>query len=117
MHSCFQPGIYAALYAVTVAKFPKAIFLLSAVLLYLAVCALMLVRSKINFTPGDGEYAPAAQDEDAVADEDEDEDEDPSSPVVENTARGRFERRSLSRHEIEEARRESMARLSFSQPD
>ncbi|KZV76315.1 hypothetical protein PENSPDRAFT_448195 [Peniophora sp. CONT] len=108
------PGIYAALYAATVAKFPKAIFLLSAVLLYLAVCALMLVRSKINLSPSDGEYAPAAQDENAIADDDEeDEDEDANSPEAESGVRLRPERRSLSRHEIEEAR----ARLSFSQPD
>ena len=103
-----QPGIYAALYGATVAKFPKAIFLLSAALLYLAVGALMLVRSKINLPAGDGEYAPADQDEDAVADEDSDE-------VDEESPRGRRERRSLSRHEIEEARRASIARLSISE--
>ncbi|KZV76316.1 MFS general substrate transporter [Peniophora sp. CONT] len=102
------PGIYAALYGATVAKFPKAIFALSAVLLYLAVGALMLIRSKINFLPSDGEYAPAPQDEDAVADED-------SDALDDESPRGRRERRSLSRHEIEEARRASIARLSISE--
>ena len=115
-----QPGIYAALYGATVASFPKAIFLLSAVLLYLAVCALMLVRSKINLTPGDGEYAPAAQDEDAVVEEEEEEDDDDTDVTPEeepSRSRGRHERRrrSLSRHEIEETRQTSIARLSFSQ--
>ena len=78
-------------------------------LLYLAVGALMLVRSKINLPPGDGEYAPAAEDEDALADEDSDALDSDEGP------RGRRERRSLSRHEIDEARRASIARLSISE--
>ena len=78
----------------------------------------MLVRSKIYLSPGDGEYAPAAQDEDAVADEDESEEEDDVGAIEpESNARGRHQRRSLSRHEIEEARQTSIARLSFSQAD
>lgn len=86
----------------------------------------MLVRSKINLSPGDGEYAPTVQDEDAVVDDDdedddedgdEEDDDDAIALEINDIARGRHQRRSLSRHDIEEARQASMARLSFSQPD
>jgi hypothetical protein len=124
-----QPWIYAWLYGETVAVFPKAMFLLSAGLLYLAVCALLGVRPDVQFRPDDDEYQRAPTDEDAHMDTDvdeaggeDDEDEDEDEVAVEEAEvrrRGRRSGRSMSAsmnaEEIDEARHASLARMSFSE--
>jgi hypothetical protein len=45
---CSQPGTYAAIYGATVAAFPKAMFIMSAVLLYVAVSLLSRIRPNIH---------------------------------------------------------------------
>jgi hypothetical protein len=43
-----QPGTYAAIYGATVAAFPKAMFITSAILLYIAVSLLTRIRPNIH---------------------------------------------------------------------
>ncbi|KAH8995633.1 major facilitator superfamily domain-containing protein [Lactarius akahatsu] len=47
------PGIYAAIYGKTVATFPKAMFVMSAVMLYIAVTLLARVRPFIHVPPAE----------------------------------------------------------------
>lgn len=103
-----QPGIYAGIYGATVAEFPKAMFLMSAFLLYLAVAMLLGVRPNVNVLPADDvEYRPAPEDEEAVSEE-EDGDEDEGE---EGDRRGR-----IGPHlEADAARRRSVTRLSVSE--
>ncbi|KAI9461197.1 major facilitator superfamily domain-containing protein [Lactarius psammicola] len=49
------PGIYAAIYGTTVATFPKAMFVMSAVMLYIAVTLLVRVRPNIHVPPAEPE--------------------------------------------------------------
>jgi hypothetical protein len=46
-----QPGTYAAIYGATVANFPKAMFVTSAILLYMAVSLLARMRPNIHIPP------------------------------------------------------------------
>jgi hypothetical protein len=50
-----QPGTYAAIYGATVATFPKAMFVTSAVLLYIAVSLLARIRPNIHIPPAEPE--------------------------------------------------------------
>jgi hypothetical protein len=45
------PGTYAAIYGATVAAFPKAMFIMSAALLYIAVSLLARIRPNIHIPP------------------------------------------------------------------
>ncbi|KAI0305500.1 major facilitator superfamily domain-containing protein [Multifurca ochricompacta] len=51
------PGIYAAIYSATVATFPKAMFVISAGLLYITVVLLSRVRPNIHVLPAEPEGA------------------------------------------------------------
>jgi hypothetical protein len=50
-HTTSQPGTYAAIYGATVAAFPKAMFIMSAALLYIAVSLLARIRPNIHIPP------------------------------------------------------------------
>lgn len=50
-----QPGSYATLYGATVATFPKAMFVMSAVLLYVAVSLLAWIQPNIHIWSGEPE--------------------------------------------------------------
>ncbi|KAI0320781.1 major facilitator superfamily domain-containing protein [Amylostereum chailletii] len=102
------PGIYAAIYGATVAEFPKAMFVMSAILLYTAVILLLGVRPYISVPPDDGEYQPAPEDEDAVEEVEEGEESGASS------GEGTRGRASL-RDSHEAARRASINRVSISE--
>jgi len=52
-----QPGTYAAIYGATVATFPKAMFVVSAALLYIAVSVLACMRPSIHIPPAEPESA------------------------------------------------------------
>ncbi|KAI0268599.1 major facilitator superfamily domain-containing protein [Gloeopeniophorella convolvens] len=54
------PGIYAAIYGATVATYPKAMFVMSAFLLYVAVSLLGGVRPYIHLPPAEPEAAEVA---------------------------------------------------------
>jgi len=49
------PGIYAAIYGLTVATYPKAMFVMTAVLLYIGVALLARVRPYIHVPPAEAE--------------------------------------------------------------
>ncbi|KAA1476081.1 hypothetical protein DENSPDRAFT_861057 [Dentipellis sp. KUC8613] len=85
------PAIYAAIYGATVAEFPKAIFVMSAILLYIAVCMLVGIRPFIH-TRADAEAASAADDF------------DPRDDVSESTSTGRHGEGSDSETETETER-------------
>jgi hypothetical protein len=50
---CPQPGTYAAIYGATVAAFPKAMFVTSAALLYIAVFLLARIQPNIHIPPAE----------------------------------------------------------------
>jgi hypothetical protein len=66
-----QPGTYAAIYGATVATFPKAMFVMSATLLYFAVLLLSRMRPNIHVPSEEPERAitpPASQEDSEVED-------------------------------------------------
>ena len=101
---CSQPGTYAAIYGATVANFPKAMFVASAVLLYIAVSLLARIRPNIHTPPG-----PPAELESTIA--------VAASEEVEDAGEGsRLHVRSRSRsreHEDDALRGESVMLLSI----
>ncbi|KAI0066208.1 hypothetical protein BV25DRAFT_1879320 [Artomyces pyxidatus] len=108
------PGIYAAIYGATVAEFPKAIFLMSAVLLYIVFSLLMGIRPNINLRAPEAETGTAEsaldneQDESAIVNG---EDEDTNR---EGEDRWRASARRSDTQDIEDVRRMSVVRASVS---
>ncbi|TFY76250.1 hypothetical protein EWM64_g7762 [Hericium alpestre] len=94
------PAIYAGIYGATVAVFPKAMFVMSAILLYIAVCMLLGIRPFIH----------VFADTEAVASE-------PPSDAESDETEGQGKRgRGLEREDVhEQVRRASIMRVSISE--
>lgn len=81
-----QPGTYAAIYGATVAAFPKAMFVTSAALLYIAVSLLARIRPNIHNPPTEPEGTDTVQ----------------ASEEVEDAGEGSYRSRSRSHDDVPE---------------
>lgn len=82
---CSQPGTYAAIYGATVAAFPKAMFVVSAALLYITVSLLARIRPNIHVPTTELESTITV----AASEEVEDAGEEGSHVHVRNRSRSR----------------------------